>query len=281
MEKRNSKDFFYRMLCGFFLGISIIAPGVSGSVMAVMMGIYDQLINIISNPFKNFKKNFKYLFPMGIGAVLSILIFLQLLNLLFEYYPVPAFNLFIALIAGSLPAVFKESNRDGFKKIYWLGTIGAFAFAFTIGMMAKNNISVNAESQNFIYLTVCGAIAGMTGMIPGMSVSMMLMMLGVYEPLLKAASGFDIMTIAPVGAAFVIGMILFSNLTKYIFNKYHSFGYFMVFGFMIGSLVSIFPGLPEGQLNWILSVVTIIIGLTISLIFQKLGKKFNAEGIKP
>ena len=69
MSKTKTNNFFYRMLCGAFLGISVIAPGISGSIMAVMMGIYDDLINIISNPFKNFKKNFFFILPMGIGAV--------------------------------------------------------------------------------------------------------------------------------------------------------------------------------------------------------------------
>ena len=76
MKRNKAGQFFYRMLCGAFLGISVIAPGISGSIMAVMMGIYDELISIISNPFKKFKANFTYLLPMGIGALGSILLLL-------------------------------------------------------------------------------------------------------------------------------------------------------------------------------------------------------------
>ena len=296
MEKSNVKNFFYRMLCGAFLGISVIAPGISGSIMAVMMGIYDDLINIISNPFKNFKKNFVYLLPMGIGAVISMLLLLQVLNFLFANYTVPAYLLFMSLIAGSIPTVIKEAREEPIKKRYFLGTLIAFLFALTIGMLAKSDFSVSIDTANTastamkIYLPICGGISGMMSMIPGMSISMVLMMFSVYEPLLKLATGImspegwfsaawyqDVFTVATVAVAFVIGMVLFSNITKLVFKKYHSIGFLMVLGFMSGSIVSIFPGLPKDFLGWILSFVAIAIGLTISYIFKVLGEKFNVE----
>ncbi|MHB1153478.1 MAG: DUF368 domain-containing protein [Eubacteriales bacterium] len=276
-ELKSKSNFFYRMLCGFFLGISVIAPGVSGSIMAVMMGIYDELINIISNPFKNFKKNFIYLMPMGMGAVLSILILIQLLSFMFENYPVPSYLLFIGLIGGSLPMVFKEANTDGFKRRYIIAVTAAFAFALTIGMFARFNVTVAADTTGLFYYPACGAVAGVTSMIPGMSVSMVLMMLNAYEPLLEAAKTFDFITVIPVTVCFVVGMVLFSRFTKFIFRRYHNFAYFMVLGFMCGSIISIFPGLPSGAVNWILSFAAIFAGVFISNIFQKLGKSFKAN----
>lgn len=296
MEKSNVKNFFYRMLCGAFLGISVIAPGISGSIMAVMMGIYDDLINIISNPFKNFKKNLAYLLPMGIGAVISMLLLLHVLNFLFANYTVPAYLLFMSLIAGSIPTVIKEAREEPIKKRYFLGTLIAFLFALTIGMLAKSDFSVSIDTANTastamkIYLPICGGISGMMSMIPGMSISMVLMMFSVYEPLLKLATGImspsgwfsaawyqDVFTVMTVAVAFVIGMVLFSNITKLVFKKFHSIGFLMVLGFMSGSLVSVFPGLPKDFLGWILSVVAVAIGLTISYIFKVLGEKFNVE----
>lgn len=271
----SMNNFFYRMFCGFFLGIAIIAPGVSGSVMAVMMGIYDELINIVSSPFKNIKKNFVFLFPMGIGAVLSVVSTIQLLRILFENYPIPAFLLFFGLIGGSLPTIFKEANRNGFKNKYIIGILCAFAFAVTVGLIARFKLTVHANLNNPYYFSLSGAIAGITSMIPGMSISMVLMTLGVYAAMLKAASNFEILTMMPVGICFVIGMVLFSKLTKFVFDKYHDFGYFMVFGFVCGTLISIFPGLPKGLFNWVLSIFMVSAGLGISFLFQKLGKKFN------
>lgn len=284
------------MLCGAFLGISVIAPGISGSIMAVMMGIYDDLINIISNPFKKFKTNFFYLLPMALGALISMVLLIKVLDFLFENYTVPAYLLFMSLIAGSVPTVIDEAKAEPIKKKYFIGTILAFAFALTIGILGKSNVAIGVDTSNTaslamkIYLPVCGGIAGMMSMVPGMSISMLLMMFGIYEPLLGLATGLmspdrwfssvwfgEGITVATVVLAFLIGMVLFSNITKTVFKKHHSLGFLMVLGFMSGSIVSIFPGLPSGLLNWILSVVAIAIGLSISYLFKVLGKKFNVE----
>ncbi len=279
MVKKASGNFFYRVLCGAFLGISIIAPGISGSIMAVMMGIYDDLLEIVSNPLKNFKRNFFYLLPMGIGAVLSIFLLLQILDILFENYPTPAYLLFIGLIAGSMPTVYEETRKP-FKKRYLIGLLCAFAFALAIGMLAKGGTVMTSVTgmMPLWYLSLSGAIAGVTSMIPGMSVSMMLMMLGVYEPLLNAAAKLDVLTVAPVTIFFLVGMVLFSKLTKYIFQKYRNFAYFMVLGFMTGSIFNIFPALPVGVTEWLMSAAAVCLGVGISILFRQLGKKFKTGG---
>ncbi|MBR6681452.1 MAG: DUF368 domain-containing protein [Clostridia bacterium] len=285
MKNNTVKDFFYRMFCGLFLGISVIAPGISGSIMAVMMGIYDDLINIISNPFKNFKKNFVYLLPMVIGAGAGILVLIQALDFLFEHYPVPAYLLFMSLIAGSIPTVFKEARKGIIKKKYFIGVFLALCFALTIGLLAKSEYVVAVDTANTattamrVYLPIAGGVAGMMSMIPGMSVSMVLMMFNVYEPLLSAAKSFDVITIMPVGIAFLVGMVLFSNITKTVFKKFRTLGFLMVLGFMTGSIISIFPGLPKDLLNWVLTIIAVAVGLTISYIFKLLGKKFNVDDL--
>lgn len=281
-KTKARKNFFYRMFCGALLGVSIIAPGISGSIMAVVMGIYDDLIEIISNPFKNFWKNVAYVLPMCFGAGLSVLALLQILRLLFDSFPVPAYLLFISLIAGSIPTVAAEAKAGTVKPKYAVGTVIAFAAALSVGLMAKYDIAlpVGTTMQNLpvkIFYPISGAIAGITSMIPGMSVSMMLMMLGVYEPLLHAAADLDVLTIAPVGICFVLGMILFSRVTKIVFRKWRGLGYLMVLGFMCGSLVSIFPGLPKTALDAILSCIAIAAGCAVSIALRKIGRKFNVS----
>ncbi len=295
MEKKRA-NFFYRMLCGAFLGISVIAPGISGSIMAVMMGIYDELITIISNPFKNFKKNVLYMLPMVIGAAASIVGLIKVLKMLFEYYPVPAFLLFISLIAGSIPTVFEEAQKDKIKPKYFIGVILAFAFALTIGLLAKTETQIGINVTDVtslamrVYLPVCGALSGMMSMIPGMSVSMLLMMFSVYTPLLDLADATldldkfftgewftNVIIVATVVIAFLVGMVLFSNITKRFFEKHRTLAFLMVLGFMSGSIISIFPALPSGLLEWVLSIMAIAIGLSISYLFKVLGKKFNVE----
>ena len=296
MENKGLKNFFYRMLCGAFLGISVIAPGISGSIMAVMMGIYDELITIISNPFKNFKKNFFYLLPMVLGAFVSMIALIKALDFLFAYYPIPSYLLFMSLIAGSIPTVLEEAKKNKIKAKYFIGVICALAFALTIGLLAKSDFAVAVDTTVVtstamrIYLPICGGISGMMSMVPGMSVSMLLMMFSIYEPLLHLATSImepsrwftsawftEVITVGTVVLAFLVGMVLFSNVTKRVFEKYRTLAFLMVLGFMSGSIICIFPGLPKDVTNFILSVVAVAIGVSISYVFKVLGKKFNVE----
>ncbi|HBL84439.1 MAG TPA: hypothetical protein DDZ99_05905 [Clostridiales bacterium] len=274
------KNFLYRIICGFLFGISVIMPGVSGSVMAVIMGIYDKLINIVSSPFKNLKENIIFCIPIGIGAVIGVGLFIRALDWMFEYYKVPLFLLFIGLIAGSIPAVLREAKIGSFKKKYIIGILFAFVFAVVIGILEKNGMSLKSDISDSIYISICGAVAGITSMIPGMSVSMILMVLGVYQPLLDAAANFDVLTMAPVVVCFIFGMILFSKLTKYVFEKYHKLGYYMVSGFMSGSVVSItinYFEMPADIFSAVVSILAFLVGVYISTVFRKMGRKFNID----
>ncbi len=272
------KSFLYRVLCGFCLGISIFAPGISGSIMAIIMGIYDKLLSIASNPFKNFKNNFKFLFPLGIGAVISLVLFILMFSYLFETYEKAVFMLFIGLIVGNLPMVYKEARKSRFKWYYILGTVAAIAVALVVGIMSEGvgETQVIHENTNLMYIALSGALAGSASLVPGMSVSMILIVMGVYDYLIAAAKSLDIITIAVVGVAFVLSMIVSSKLIKFIFAKFSGMAHFMVLGFLIGSVSGIFLTLPKDGSN-LAGAIMLVIGLAISLLFVYLGKKVNID----
>ena len=285
MIQSRVKNFMFRVLCGFFIGISVVAPGVSGSIMAVMMGIYRDLINIVSNPFKNFKKNFFYLLPMGIGALISLVLFVTILSYSFDKYPVQSQFLFIGLIGGSLVEVVKQTRKVTFKRHYIIGIVIAFVIALAMGLLGNIESSLYVESVSLWYLFLVGGVAGVVSIVPGMSVSLILMLFGVYDFLLHTASritsdiGHFFSVAIPVGIFFVIGMVAFSNLIKFVFNRYPGFAYSMVLGFMCGTLIAVLlPAIPKvtGG-DWIMCGVLLILGLSISVGFQFLGKKFNAD----
>lgn len=282
MQNQKTKNFLYKALCGFFLGVSIIAPGVSGSVIAVMMGIYNDLIRIVSNPLKNFKKNFFYLLPMGIGGLISIAVFVKFFGFLFKDYEIQARMLFMGLVMGGLPTMWKQAYKSKFKPHYLIGIIGAFALAASVGLLVRTGSVVVTDTPHLIYLCLAGLVAGACSMMPGMSVSMVLMLFGVYTFLMEKASGYthDIIGTAtvmiPVALCFVFGMIMFSKLTRIIFKRYSVLAYFMVFGFMCGTLTAVFPNTaPSTVAGWVASGMVFVLGLGISVLFVYLGKKFN------
>lgn len=272
------KSFFYRILCGFCLGISVFAPGISGSIMAIIMGIYDKLLVIASNPLKNFKKNFKFLLPLGIGAVISLVLFVLVFSYLFETYEKAVFMLFIGLIVGNLPVVYKEARKSAFKWYYILGALGAFAVALIVGIMSEGTAGtqITQGHTNLIYIAISGLLAGFSCLVPGMSVSMILIVMGVYDYLIAAAKSLDIVTIGVVGVSFVIAMILSSKLIKFIFTKFSGMAHFMVMGFLLGSVGGIFLTLPKGGSN-LAGIIMLFIGLAISLLFVYLGKKVDID----
>ena len=274
------KKFLYGILCGFCLGISVFAPGISGSVMAIILGIYDKLLDIVANPFRNFKKNLKFLFPMGIGAVLSFVLFIAVFSYLFETYEKATYMLFIGLIAGNLPVVYKEARQVKFRWYFIIGTVLTAAFACYMGILGNltEASQIATGSTGLWYMGLAGGIAGFSSIIPGMSVSMILIVMNVYEALLTAVKTLDILTIGVVGIAFVLAMVISSRVIRWVFNKFTGFANFMVLGFLIGSIGGIGYGVFAGGIGLadaLVGVVMLAVGLGISLLFVFLGKKVN------
>ncbi|MDR0936403.1 MAG: DUF368 domain-containing protein [Oscillospiraceae bacterium] len=291
MTQGGLKGFFYKILCGFLLGLSIVAPGISGSVIAVMTGIYDELISITANPFHNLKKNILYLIPMGIGALISGVLFIIVFKYLFDNYPTPTYFLFIALVAGMFPALYRKTKTDNFRSRH--GVSFAVAIVLSLGLALMNQLFDNGTLLNQLlnrtvpeaalntpalpFLCLSGLIAGMVSIIPGMSVSIVLMVLGVYTYLMTAATELNVIVIGAVGCSFLIGMVLFSKVVKYVFDHHSAVGYYAVFGFMIGSVVGIFPALPTSGGQWLLSIGMLVIGGLLSVLLSYAGKKLNVE----
>jgi putative membrane protein len=256
-----------------------------------MMGIYDELIAIVANPFKNLKKNILYLIPLGIGAAWSVILFVIGFKYLFEHYLTPAFCLFIALIVGMFPSLYKKTNTGDFIPKY--GIAFGVAIVLSLGLALMNQLfdegtllnqllhldtaQSSLTAPSWYFLCLCGLIAGMVSIIPGMSVSIVLMVLGVYTYLMTAAAELNILVIGLVGFSFVIGMVLFSKVVKFVFDRYAALGYYAVFGFMIGSVFGILPALPESGGEWLLSVGMLAVGGLLSVLLSYAGKKLNVE----
>lgn len=281
------KLFFYRIICGFFLGISILAPGFSGSIVAIAMGIYHDFVQVMSNPFKNVKQNIMFCSPLGIGLVISAILFVLTFKYLFDTYEKAVYLLFVGLIAGNIPVIFPEIKRIGFKPNYIIGAAGAFIAAIVLSVFTTGLglISGDAASvSNLPGFVIGGLAAGVTALIPGMSLSTVLVMLGVYSPLIYAAEALvrsELVYAIPVGLFLVsvmIGLMLTAKGIRFTFSKYPGFANTTVLGFMLGSLVSIMYKshfIPDPNFTWTLGGIMLIAGLGISVLFVLLGRFMN------
>ncbi len=241
---------------GMIIGIANIIPGVSGGTMMVSMGIYDKLIHCITHLFSEFKQSVKFLFPIAVGMVIAIIASAFGLEWLFERFPVQANMLFIGLILGSLPILWKNVKGN---KIRTGHLISALAFfALVVGLAAFGGAEGAAADLSFglvnvIKLFAVGVVASATMVIPGVSGSMVLMLMGFYQPVLgaitdfiEALTAFDmngilegVGVLAPFGIGVVAGIFGVAKLVEIIFEKFPLYAYWAIIGLVVASPVAI------------------------------------------
>ena len=276
-------NYFINFLKGAAVGIANIIPGVSGGTLAVITGIYNKLIDIIGNflshlkSWTKLKEDFKFLIPIGLGAVIGIVLFSKVLKWLLATFNMPTMFCFMGLIIGSLPLLFNQAKEKGFKIKYLI------PFAITLILMIILNIiganvtegsgieTFDKTPINMILLVFYGFIAAGTMVIPGISGSMVMMIMGIYTAILTAVSTLDIIILLPFAFGVLIGVIVLSKLMDILLEKFYSYTYFAILGFIIGSIIFIFPGFAF-NLTGLVSVIVFIIGFVVSYFVSKLVK---------
>lgn len=276
-------------LKGIVIGIANIVPGVSGGTMMVAMGIYDKLIHCITHLFSEFKKSFLFVLPIGIGMLVAIAASSFVLSAMFEKIPIQTNLLFVGLILGGLPAILKKVK--GKPKVGHIIT-GVLFFVLVAGMAAMGE-SEGAEADlsfglvNVLKLLGVGIIASATMVIPGVSGSMVLMLMGFYQPVLDAIKNFftalaamdvdGILTglgiLVPFGIGIVIGIFAIAKLVEIIFKRFPLYAYYAIIGLIIASPFAIYlmadnlPGLTI--VNAITGVLALVAGFFVA---YKLGE---------
>ncbi|MCR4936795.1 MAG: DUF368 domain-containing protein [Lachnospiraceae bacterium] len=271
--------FIFDMLKGMVMGIANVIPGVSGGTMAVSMGIYDKLIGSITHLFKDLKKSIITLLPIGLGMVIGILALARVIEFMFERIPVQTNTFFIGLIAGGLPMIIKEVKGQ---KIKLSGIVGFLVFfVLVIGMAALdgasgNNAEFSKGITDIIKLFGAGIVAAATMVIPGVSGSMMLMLLGYYEPVISAVNeavdglrGVEsasfasaLFVLIPFGIGVVVGIFAIAKLIEWLFSKFKLTVYWAIIGLISASPIAIIMMNSESFKNInVLTVITAIIAL--------------------
>ena len=272
------------MLKGMLIGVANIIPGVSGGTLMITLGLYEEIIDVISHFFKNFKKNLKFILPIGIGMVLSILLLSKVISLCLEKYPFPTTFFFIGLIIGGIPLIWKKASASKRNISNWLVFLITFGIIILFTFLKDSNYIVsldNLDLYGYIKIFVIGIISAATMVIPGISGSFVLMLLGYYEPIVntvKDLTNFSLLSknlliLAPFGLGIVVGIIMVAKLIEYLFNRYPIKTYYGVLGFVIASIISIIIPI----LNISPSIVEVIIGIFLviigGVIAYKLGDK--------
>jgi putative membrane protein len=242
-------DYLLNILKGALMGAANVIPGVSGGTMALLTGIFEKLINAIKSfdlqaiklatTFK-FKELFthvdiRFLSAIGIGVIASILTFARVLEYLFESHALYVWSFFFGLILASVYFVGKKVGKRTLPVIMFfvIGTAVAASIAF---------MTPAEENASIPYLLICGAIAMCSMILPGLSGSYVLLLMGNYQlVMIKAVSSFDLAILIPVGIGAVAGLAAFARLLSWIFKKYHDQTISLLTGFIFGSLSILWP----------------------------------------
>lgn len=245
-----------KILQGMVVGIANIIPGVSGGTMMVAMGLYDKLIHSITHLKSEFKESMKLLLPIFAGAGLAIVLLSRLFEFLLSEYPIPTNFAFCGLIAGSLPFILKKIKGHSVtigKMIPFFIFFGIVILMAVLGENDGNAADVSFGFINVLKLFGVGIVAAATMVVPGVSGSMMLMLLGYYDTIIEtindcidALIGFNMPELLhtfgiliPFGIGIVIGIFAIAKLIEYIFSKAEIHAYYGIIGLILASPIAI------------------------------------------
>ncbi|MEK3732653.1 MULTISPECIES: DUF368 domain-containing protein [Paenibacillus] len=259
---------------GLVMGISDLIPGVSGGTIAVVLGIYDRLLAAISGFFsKEWKKHLGFLIPLAVGMGSALLLLSRVIEYLLEHYYGPTQFFFMGLIVGVLPFILRKAEaRTRFKTVHIVVLlVAAGLLALTAFLRTDEAIEpiTALTGGTAIRLFFSGWLASMAMLLPGISGSFVLLILGAYSTAIAALSSMNISIIAVIGLGAVVGFIVSSRLIRYLLDVFPSVTYAVITGLILGSLVVIFPGVPAGIGLLAVSAGTFVAGLLIAVLLGR------------
>ena len=278
--------FLYDFIIGIFIGSGAILPGISAGVFCVIFGIYEKLLDSVTNLFKDFKKNFLFLLPFFLGGGVGVVLFGNIIKFLFSRFENEAKFIFIGLILGTLPSLFSQAtevnnlNKNKLKtsivkfNVYNLKDLLPMFLAFLFGIVLiilENNFNLSfvagGFSNNFAYLVFSGILMSAGIVVPGISNTIILMCLGVYSTYISAIASVNLKILVPIAIGVLLGSVLWIKIIKSLFKKHHRSTYYAIIGFTIGSIFVLLPSVS--------SINTLIVGVILCLFTMFVSYKFS------
>ncbi|MGO2199971.1 MAG: DUF368 domain-containing protein [Pseudolactococcus laudensis] len=284
MVKQNM-SWLIRLIKGVVIALGFILPGVSGGVLAAILGIYERMLSFLAHIRRNFKADFFYFLPVGIGGILGIGLLSRPLEFLLAHYQVIVLWGFAGAIVGSLPALWQEaesqSQRD---KIDWSWLIGTFVASLVI--LYSMPYIFGTLPANFVTFILAGALIALGVLIPGLSPSNLLLILGLYSPMLVGFKNFDLLNVfLPIAIGGILAVLLFAKSMEHLLEHHHSRVFHFILGIVSASTVLILvPNSKSAEsisyagsnlLTLVLAAIFTALGLWLGLWMSKLEERYK------
>lgn len=281
-QKRSAREIVSDFFKGIVIGIGAILPGLSGGVLSVIFKVYEPIMRFLARPFYRFWDNVRYFLPLGFGGVLGIFIFAFFVSAALGSYEALFTCLFIGLVAGTFPSLWREAGEEGRERqdYYWM--FGSALVLFVLMLLGGESLVQVQESIPVWFLV--GAVIGLGVIVPGLSPSNFLMYFGLYKPMSDAIKTMQWSAVIPLAFGGIASVFGLAKPVNYLLDKHYSRIYHFILGLVIGSSLAIFPtvvapGLAEEKLaSMSLSLIAAILlcllffflGLGLSLLFNRL-----------
>ena len=285
MRSRNTSDYITLFFKGIFMGIADAMPGISGGTIALLLGIYEELIEsisklkislfskLINKGFKSFwkKLNGNFLLVLVSGIGISLISFVKISASFLESFPLFIWSFFLGLIFATVYVIYKLINQWHNLNFFFL----IISIIFSIFLSSFSAYDTNEIS--LLYILFSGIIASSAMILPGISGSLILVILGVYAYLIKALDNLELIIIFTFISGAIIGLLGFSKILKYLFNNHRDATYTIMLGLVIGSIENVWPwnksfSTELSNLNLFLSISLVILGFVIVILLEKIKK---------
>lgn len=271
---------------GFFMGAANVVPGVSGGTIALLTGIYSRIINaidalmrisnwklLLKGDLKAFWKAVegRFLLAFGIGVVASVFTLAKLMEYVLANHPVQTWAFFFGLILASVYYMLRD-----IKNLKWLDAVQVFA-GLVLGLVVCT-LTPTKTPDTMWFVFICGAIAVCTMILPGISGSFILVILGKYDYIMRAVSALDLPTLFVFALGCVVGILAFAKFLHWLLARYERSTMLVLIGFVLGSLVKVWPwhdlsAIPDGQLHIASALIWCFIGLALIVAVELLSRK--------
>lgn len=267
-------QFLFKVFQGALIGLGAVLPGISGGVLCVVFGIYKTIMEFLADPIHTFKTHVPKLIPIGIGGVIGFLGIANILSILLERYPAPSVCVFIGLITGMFPSLFREAGEQGRNKYSFISLFTAMAATFAL-LISLQIFSVQI-TPNFGWYLFCGFCLALSVIAPGMSFSTLLMPLGLYEPFVGGIGHMDFSILIPGGIGALATVILFAKAVERLFDKHYSVSFHAIVGVVIAATVMIIPfgSFIASVGSCLINVFCLCAGIVAALLLDKFNQKY-------
>lgn len=270
--KHNPKEsplkWALRVVQGVIIGGGAILPGISGGVLSVIFGLYEPMMTLFSRPRMGIKKYWRLFLPVCIGWAIGFVVFARFTAELFHLSQSVASWLFIGLIAGTLPSLFRQAASRGKSKYAPLSLAICFAVMLAV-LLSVNFLSARQVDPDFFSFLFCGVLWGLSLIVPGMTSSSILMSVGLYEPMAEGIGSLSPGVIVPMLIGIILIAASLSRLVRYIFERRYCVAFYGIIGVVLASTAAIIPLSYASPLEIILSVAAAAVGFAAAYVMDK------------